>query len=441
MIKTIKVIYRSVIPKSVRQILRPIMHIRRTVIEGYLIKTQPKRHKKALEIVRNKNKIKVAFFLIHDSVWKYEGVYKLMEEDKRFEPIVVVCPFIAYGEETMLLDMNQAYENFKIKGYNVIKTLNEETGEWLDVKKGIRPDIVFFTNPWKLTKDKYYIDEFTGTLTCYVPYFFHVTKHLKENYSGILQNLVWRVYYETKIHESFAKLYSRNNASNVVITGYPGLDSLIEKKKVIKDPWKIQSLLIKRIIWAPHHTIEGQDAGLKYSNFSKYAQFIFEFVRTHPSEIQIAFKPHPLLKSKLYKDRAWGHKRTEMYYRQWADLENGILAEGDYIDLFLTSDAIIHDSGSFTIEYLSTSKPCLYTIHDEGGSDRLNDFGRLAFNLHYHAYEDNDILKFIDKVVLGGNDIKREERIGFINQYLLPPNQKTASENIVSDLIQNIIKI
>jgi len=419
-------------------ILSKIRFVRSLIKEIYFfveIRLTQFYQKRALKKIKIKSKIRVAFFLIHEAVWKYELIYRLFEKDDRFEPIVVVCPVVNYGDENMRKEMNRAYSCFKKKKYNVVKSLDEDTGQWLNVKKTIRPDIVFFTNPWRLTKDIYYIDNFTDILTCYVPYFFHVTKHLKENYAGRLQNLSWKVFYETEIHLKYAKKYSHNKASNVSVTGYPGLDHFF-KGVAVNDPWKIQDHKIKRIIWAPHHTIPGQDAGLKFSNFEKYAYFFLELAEIYFSKIQIAFKPHPLLKPKLFRDPNWGEKKTNMYYDMWDTLENGLLVEGEYKDLFLTSDAIIHDSGSFTVEYLTTLKPAMYVLSDINQTKNLNDFGKKAVNLHYKAFNKNDIEKFIVKTVIQGNDPMAIERIHFVNKYLVPPNHKTASENVFDNILK-----
>lgn len=396
--------------------------------------------RKALELVKGKKKIKVAFFLIHESVWKYEGLYKLMNQDERFEPIVIVCPYIVYGEENMLRDMNQAYEGFKTKDYNVKKTLDDKTREWLDVKKEIKPDIVFFTNPWGLTKPEYLINNFLDSLTCYVPYFYHVTKHLKENYGGITQNFAWRVFYETETHFEYAKKYSNNNAKNVVITGYPGIDNLIFNKKSSKekDPWKIKNRRCKRIIWAPHHTIDGQDAGLGFSNFKEYADFFINLLNKYQGTLQIAFKPHPLLKVKLQKDTEWGINKANKYYELWDELDNGFLVEGEYSDLFLNSDAIIHDSGSFTVEYLSTRKPALYLLNSEAQLNSLNSFGRKAVDFHYKASNIIEIDEFIEKVVFEGSDPLKSARTTYVNNVLLPPNNTTASQNIYDYIITQL---
>ena len=80
-------------------------------------------------------------------------------------------------------------------------------------------------------------------------------------------------------------------------------------------------------------------------------------------------------------------------------MDNGLLCEGDYNDLFLTSDAMIHDSMSFIAEYLYVMKPSLFLMNDPDIENRLNDFGRMAVRQHYHAYNEQDISDFIENVV------------------------------------------
>ena len=191
----------------------------------YKLRKVQKNHEKALEKIRGKEKIKVVFLLIHESVWKYEGLYELMKKDDRFDPVVVVCPYTPYGEEVMLRDLNQAYRAFKEKGYNVIKSLNETSGEWLDVKKELEPDLVFFTNPWGgLTRKEYTITNFLDTLTCYVPYGFKNSHLYQAHFNQATQNFVWKFFLETTIHQKLAKKYSSNKGVNTIVTGYPGMD-------------------------------------------------------------------------------------------------------------------------------------------------------------------------------------------------------------------------
>jgi CDP-glycerol glycerophosphotransferase (TagB/SpsB family) len=258
---------------------------------------------------------------------------------------------------------------------------------------------------------------------------------LKENYGGIVQNICWKVFYETEVHLDYAKIYSKNKASNVIVTGYPALELLL-KGKAKKDPWKIKNKYLKRIIWAPHHTINSQGCGLNLSNFELYANFIFEIAQKNFSRIQIAFKPHPLLKTKLINDPSWGKNKTNSYFESWNELNNCFLVDGNYIDLFLTSDAMIHDSGSFTVEYLCTQKPVLYTLKNMNQLNSLNEFGKNAVNCHYKALNTSDIEKFIFKTVLNENDPMKHKRKDFKKKYL--NSSKNASQKIFNNISKEI---
>ncbi len=206
--------------------------------EKKLIKESVKNHQIAIQKLKGKTKIKVAFFAIHVSIWKYDELYKLMENDERFEPIVIVCPYLAYGKETMLKEMSETYNLFIQKDYNVLKSYDTEIDKWLDVKKEIMPDIIFFTNPHSFAKDEYYITNYPDCLTCYVQYSFHIT-HLNEiQYNQLFHNLLWKAFYETQIHYELARKHSRNNAENVLVTGYPGTDIFLDDSYKPVDVWK-----------------------------------------------------------------------------------------------------------------------------------------------------------------------------------------------------------
>jgi hypothetical protein len=404
----------------------------------FQVKEAPKNHRRALKKVRKKNNITVAFLLIHESVWKYEELYRLISADKQFKPLVVICPYTGYGDDVMLGEMNQAYDTFKKRGYHVLKTLNEETGTWLDLKNEIKPDIVFFTNPWDLTRREYLIQNFTKTLTCYVPYGFKNSYLYEAHFNKPMQNLVWKFFIETEIHKKLSIQYSSNKSRNTVVTGYPGMDRFLKKDYLPVDVWKIKDKRIKRIIWAPHHTIPGLGATLDYSTFLIYCDFMLELAVKYRDRFQFAFKPHPILRAKLSRDDVWGKEQTDEYFKKWAELPNGQVHEGEYIDLFLTSDGMIHDSSSFVIEYLYTNKPAMFLVHDNSISERFNEIGKKALTKLYQGKNTNDIDNFLNKVILQNQDSMASERIDFFNSVIKPPNNKTASENIYMHLKSEI---
>ena len=413
--------------------IQKIRSVARSVKDRYLLFMIPFWQRRTLKRIRKKNKFKVVFFALNSSAWKFEILYRLMEKDERFDPIVIICPITYYESDTMFRLMEREFDFFSSRGYEVINSYNSETGKWIDVRKEIDPDLIFFTHPWNMTRPEYLIREYTGYLTCYSPYGFYVSDLHRISYSDFFYPALWKNFLETDIHKGFYNELS-GRPSNGVVTGYPWADLMRIDGYEPVSPWKNGSFNRKKIIWAPHHTIPSQGNTLDFSSFITYSGFMVELAGKYHDSIQIAFKPHPLLKKKLNADTGWGREKTEKYYLQWVEMDNGQLCEDDYNDLFLTSDAMILDSMSFIAEYLYVMKPSLFLMNDREIGKRLNDFGRLAVRQHYHAYNEKDIIGFIEDVVLGGNDVKAEERRDFCKNYLNPPGSVTASENIFNEL-------
>lgn len=84
------------------------------------------------------------------------------------------------------------------------------------------------------------------------------------------------------------------------------------------------------------------------------------FAQKYKDKVQIVFKPHPMLYRTLCEHSEWGKERTDAYYSMWNNMSNTQLEEGDYTELFMQSDAMIHDCGSFILEYLAVDKPCMF---------------------------------------------------------------------------------
>lgn len=413
-----------------KKIYRPIKRLRSYLYVKYWMFVAHHVRSRILKKVRRKEVVDIAFFVVHRSVWKLDLVFQMLLKDPRYNPYIVVCPYVVYGDEQMDFDMEATYTYFKELGYPLVSSLDKDTGSWLDVKRELRPDVVFFTNPYVgLTRNEYTILNFKTQLTCYVGYGFGVDIVGMSVYKSYMKSFVWKHFVESEFHSRLACKLSYSKITNVVITGYPGIDVFL-LGRIQHDPWKHPSKERKKIIWAPHHTIEGYGATLDYSTFMKYHDFMLEMAQKYSDQIQFAFKPHPILRPKLSLPAVWGKRKTDEYYCRWETLENGQLEEGEYVDLFLTSDAMIHDSGSFILEYVFTKKPVMYLHRDMAVGDRLNELGKEALSKFYKGFDENDIVRFIEDVVIGDNDSMLREREIFLKERLLPPHGKLASENI-----------
>lgn len=374
-------------------------------LKGCLAVSQRGRHNDLLKKIKGKRCVKVVFLAIHHSVWKVDSIFNKMLASPLFDPIVLVCPFTSYGDERMWEDLRRCCELFDKKGYPFISAYNESEKSWLCLEE-LKPDIVFFTNPHSLTRREYYQDAYMKYLSCYVPYHHEVCRYGGDaaQYNQNFHNAIWKIFVP---HEYSLRTYmnvSVAKGNNVVVSGYPAMEDLIEKKSngQYTDVWKSCDGR-RRVIWAPHHTIV--DTFLPYSNFLKYAQAFRDLSETMKEKVVWSFKPHPLLKAKLYKHACWGREKTDEYYNYWQDESHTQLDEGEYTDLFLSADAMIHDSGSFLAEFLYVEKPVMYLVSEHNQGEYHSDFGAAALKACEIGYRFEDVVDFVERLIISCNEI------------------------------------
>ncbi len=431
---------KKLIPQPIKDILRPLKKKFYDDAKKRLLFLQmQKKHQQLIEQIKGKEKIKVVFLAIHKSVWKVDPVFKKMMDDSYFEPLILVCPYTIYGEERMWEDMKDTYEYFEEKGYPIISSYNKDEDRWISLEE-IKPDIVFFLNPHNLTRKEYYEDAYMNYLSCYVPYFFLTTTHDDDQsiYNQVFHNVIWKNFMPHEFSFNKMKEVSSNNGVNAVMTGYPFVESFYNMENKISSVWKRQDTFKIKLIFAPHHTIE--DGNLKLSNFLAISQYIQELAIKYKELIQWSFKPHPILKSKLYNHTEWGKEKTDRYYDFWKTEKYTQLDEGEYIDLFLESDGIIHDSGSFIAEYLFVEKPCAYLqLNGEIQKNSINYFGLLALNSYHIINSLDDINIFVNSFIENKIDLK-SNHLKFIKDYKYNFFNNSSPSDLILDEIKKHIK-
>lgn len=381
--------------------------------------------------VKGRSQISVAFYLWETSKWKAESLYRLFEGDNRFDPYIVIVPFaggLTRGQD-YIKKMKDMYDYFTKSNHKVILPYSEDMGKVLDRDScpEIKADIIFQMNCWHeygpFTQFSY--RQNLDTLQCYIPYAWMISNRHWEHFNRDFHNVMWKIFYETPFHVDMAKKYAITKGRNAVATGYPLLDVFFDKNYHAKDVWKIKDPRIKRIIWAPHAYIKEEN---RCSNFLYVCDYMLDLAKKYHDRIQIAFKPHPELKKKLdFGILGWNEKRRIKYYRQWEEMSNTMLCEGEYIDLFLTSDAIINDCGSFTAEYLCTYKPMLFLQANERVIAGWNECGKEIAKNIYLSKQGEKIEWFIESVVIKGNDYMKKQREEFVDTNLKPQNKYGAS--------------
>lgn len=399
-------------------------------------------HERLIEEKKKKKVIKVVFLVIHRSVWKVDNIFQQLLSHPDFEPVIVVCPYTVVPHDQMLNELNESVSYFSNKGYPVVSSYNPKNGSWLELSS-IEPDVLFFTNPHRLTLPEYYENAYRNYLSVYLTYHYEVGRYDNDQsqYNQEFHNLMWKIFAPHEVSLDTFRTTATAKGDNVVVTGFPPCEELVEMKELGCDQvWKQQQFEKTKIIWAPHHTID--DPKLPYATFLKYAEFFKELAISTKDRVQWAFKPHPVLYGKLCKHAEWGEKRAREYFDFWKTGENTQLEESGYVDLFLQSDALIHDSGSFLAEYLLVQKPALFLKNNERYRDYYNSFGIRALEAHYIAESKSDIEEFVTRIV--NHELESHSSTkGFLRDFVNPyfKGTDTPSSTVVSLLEQHLVRV
>ena len=370
--------------------------------------------------LRHKKSISVVFAVSNLASWKTERLYRQMVKHPRFSPMLAI---VIQPSDDSRAELRQY---FREQGYPFRELAEDET-----ICRTLSPDIIFFQHPY----EHYYVPAHSfernrNALFCYVIYSMRSSTEWWATDIPLIGHC-WQVYYENSLNLETYRRLNKNHAANGLATGLPVMDELLTPAQQVADPWK-PSAGKKRIIYAPHHTITDVD-WMQLSTCLTLGPIMLELAEKYSDRVQWAFKPHPWLRGKL--ETIWGKEATDRYFDRWSRVEWSQFESGTYLGLLKHSDAMIHDCGSFTMEYLFTGKPVMYLLRPGGDySTGLNEMHRRAFALHYHATSRADIEQFINDVLTGTDPLK-EGREHYLQTYLIPPATGCATTNIISALL------
>lgn len=375
--------------------------------------------------LRKKDKIKVLFIVSEASKWKTEYLYLAMKDHERFDPIIGITLKTDNKPSESAKSLLHLISYLESKKYDYVELIREDY-----IKTYLKPDIIIYSEPYSSTILRGY--NYLHNLNCLfisITYGFHSVL-LPFNHFGGIKDVAWFDCYENNSTAEDAKNYIKGKRKNILVTGLPMSEIFLKYKPILK-PWKNNDNR-KKIIWAPHHSIGFKYETITYGNFLKIAESMRNLSEKYKEKVYWAFKPHPLLKYKL--ELIWGPEKTNEYYSYWQNSDHSQLEEGEYVDLFMQSDALIHDCDTFTIEYLYVNKPVMYIFNNSNHNDNLNSFAKESLKIHYSGYSIEDIREFIDKIV-NDTDPLKHERCVFFNTKLNISLGREASNNIISAIL------
>lgn len=380
--------------------------------------------------IRQKPKIKVAFVLYDASMWCGDKIYNLFAQNPRYEVSIFLCLRTdKYNVEKVRENFTHGVQQFKSHGLNVIgiDSLNAEVP---------KQDVLIFTTPYiEIFPPTLQPSQITAeTLNIYIPYGFHMSGDLSTIERPFTQ-LSHKIFLESRFISEVVSQSYKNMPAEILYSGYSKLDVFFDGNANFHYDWKMAVPNAKKIIWAPHWSING---GVPLATFQWNYQFMYDYAKAHP-EISWVVKPHPNL---LYSAVESGLFKTpeefKAYFQAWDDLPNAKVETGAYYQaIFATSDGMIHDSGSFILEYQYTHKPMIFLTRE---NKKFNDLVENLMNVTYKV-DGRDlsvIAALMEKVFIRGEDELFEARKKFFDENLnyVKENGMTASEFIFKKITE-----
>lgn len=371
--------------------------------------------------------IRVGFYVIYGSAFSAGPLIERMLQslDVNFEVYLIASPDVMRGDENMNKQLDLVVNYFsRDKRINVRSAYDKDTHQFIDHSEGL--DFACICNPYESMTHEYCSAEYlkgVGVKTFFIHYTFAVTKfdnkiYLQEHFENF-----WRVFISSLMTYSELTLLGKSD-SNLIISGYPKIESLSSSFTFKKER--------KKIVLSPHHTFNFPELSL--ASFQKFQDLYLDIPCKYPN-IDFVFRPHPLWEINLKNKLGWSEEQYSKWISKLLSNKNvNFDRSPDYIELFNQSDALIHDCGSFVAEYLCTGNPCCFLMNQSSAYENFNSIGKMCLDQHYHAHHFDDVYKFIDEVVIGGNDPLNESRMIVVDKFIRP-HQESPAQIIINNLI------
>ena len=369
------------------------------------------------------SRLRVVFYTNEPQKWSYESLYRAFEASPCFEPVVVVVPryMVHVGKDHTRMTLEEQYAFYQERGYHV--EYGYENGRYLDIRT-FEPDIFFYLQLAEVPgiDDPEIVSEYA--LTCYCPYSFPLTDYPKEYLPGF-HRLLFRYYVAHEWTKERFEGYAKGNSRNCVVVGYPKLDVYFkdlapDADKYWEDPAKV------RIIYAPHHSVQDP---FQFATFPATHESVLDLARTTHERTTWIFKPHPMLKRAILRAGMMTEDELEDYYRSWEEIGR-VYDQGDYFDIFKSSDLMITDCASFLAEYLPSGKPLIRLINPN--SCKFDKLGSRFSDCYYNVHDEEELKQVFDELVIQGNDAMAAHRKEVADTLIDP--RETAADKVLQDL-------
>ncbi len=373
---------------------------------------------KAERKLPRQGKIKVGFVIQFLPAWsKLEPVYRAMQEDGRFEPVILCLPSGIEGHR--LLDPesleNDTYTYLTENGFPEAVNALTGPGQWLDIQS-MGFSYLFYQRPY----NTYLPINFTVSRTarhskvCLLMYAIEMLEEITNITLDreFMAYVSWYFAENTAVAEVNIRRNRRGHSlglQHTVCMGMPVLESLLQKREQKSPAWDFSDKPF-RVIWTPRWTTDKAAGG---SNFFTYYQSLTAYAKEHP-DMAFLYRPHPLTFSNFIRT-------GEMTRQQVADFQ--ALCESipnirldtlpQYDATFWGSSVLISDYSGMVPEYFLTGKPLIFCMSNMELT--LSDFGRKILEGCYVVNNADQLFACLQQLK-AGDDRLQEKRQQLIRQ-------------------------
>jgi len=379
-------------------------------------------------------KIKVGFICQYIPAWnKLEPVYRIMEQDERFEPILICIP----SDITQPIKENDTYEYYVKRGYPALNTCVGD-GAWLDISN-MGFDYVFYLRPYNSYMPDLYVSSAVANYAkiCIVMYGMVMTKQVMKEIVG--REFFRNVYYffadSPSAEKHFARLFRIPYHMGLQTTKYygmPVMTQIMHQKEEPGTEWQFSNNDY-RIMWTPRWTT---DLNLGGTNFFTYKDFMLTYAKEH-QEIDFMFRPHPLMFDNFIRTGEMKEEEVVAFKTACANASNVQLDESkDYIASMWNSDVLVTDISGVVAEYFVMNKPLVYCASNMILTPE--EHTRRILEGCYVVNNETELRACLTELQ-NGNDYLKEKRTKIIEE-LFGDNLYTSAELIVNALIRDAKK-
>lgn len=387
--------------------MRFYSNFKRTYKYGEFRENLEKQFKVKLNEIRKKKFVNVIFYVQERAKWSSNSLLEALKREKNFSVKIVL-------QKDNIDELNF----FKSLGVEVISVYSEQNAP-LDILT-LNPDLVIYQQPWAISEINSIERLSQHVLTAYIPYGYMA---IKSDYAHYFMPFHWHLWKYFCENNDQKKLFEKKNKklSNILVNkGYPKMDVYFKINN--------NNLRKKSVIWAPHWSF-GENF-VKFGTFDEKYEFFYNLAQNYKN-ITWVYKPHPKLESWIRETNLMSDVEYQDYLKRWDALPNTkIVMDGNYFDIFFSSDALITDSVSFLFEYLPTKKPIIYIDSKKGCG--FNEITAPIVKSYYNVTTNEEIEKTLKEVVFLNNDYKYKERMKHLKNFM--DNKTPAGENIVKYL-------